>query len=244
MQIGHYSYSGENLKNRIPSIAIGTLASLLMIMLMAMIAAPVNAGTPSQPHNANAMWVEPGTITLNTSSIGTTFNATVSLNLTDSIYGYQVALRYNRTLLKCSRAGFTDGITSNYCSGHTTIQGGPTIDTSGLGNGSVQAGESLLGNDFVPGPNNGTLVWIEFQVLNFTAFIPPSGSIITTLDIGTEYPSNTYALAQDGITNVDFAASNATITITPEFPYLAILPIFMALTLAGAVLSRRQKKLK
>jgi hypothetical protein len=237
MQIGRYYESGENLKNRMKSIAIGTLASLLMIVLMAMIVTPVHA-EPS-----DAMWIEPNAITLDSSSIGTTFNITVWLNITENIYAYEFGLHYNITLLNCTRAAFTSGITSNYFAGHTTVPAGPLLNPPSLGNGSVFAGESCLSSDFVVGPKNASLCWIEFNVLNFTAFLPPSGNLTTKFDITTEYPTNTYVLDTD-LNNINIITTDSIVTIIPEFPYLVILPIFMALTLAGAVLSRRQKKLK
>jgi len=226
------------LRNRM-KIIVGAFAIMMIVMFTGMIATPAHAQI-TEPHNADAMWVEPSVVNLDTSSIGTTFNATVCLNLTEALFSYEFGLHYNRTLLQCTRAGFTNGSTSAYCTGHTTVALGPTIDTSSLGNGSVLAGESCLSVDNVTGHAD-TLAWMTFEVLNFTTFLPPSGNLTTTLDISTEYPSNTVVL-DPNVNPIDFTPSNSSVVITPEFAYMLILPTFMALTLAGAILSKRRQK--
>lgn len=220
---------------------VGIVAIMMAIMFTAMIVT-AHADTPAEPHNADACWVEPSIINLTQSDIGTEFNATVSLNLTEAMYSYQVALHYNRTLLECVASSYTAQSTSSYFTGHSTSSPPPVIDTSSIGNGSVFAGESVLGSDSVPG-HAATLFWMEFQVLNFTAYLPASGSLTTKLDISTEYPANTFFL-DTNLNNINVATSNSSVTMAPEFPYLLLLPTFMALTLAGAVLSRRKQKAK
>jgi hypothetical protein len=155
-----------------------------------------------QTHNADSMWIEPSSVVFDntTASIGTKFNVTVWLNITETIYAYQIGLHYNRTLLQCTRSAFTSGVTSSYFAGHTNVPAGPTIDTSALGNGSVLAGESLVGNDVIAGPKNASLIWAEFQIL----LVPSAGNFTSTFDITTEYPSNTYVLDTD-LNNVNFA---------------------------------------
>jgi hypothetical protein len=234
---------GDELKNRVTFLIIAAVASLLIITLVAMTVAPANADTPSQPHNADAMWVEPSSVTLDISLIGTTFNVTVSLNMTEDIFAYQVALHYNRTQLMCTRAGYTAGATSNYFAGHTATAPAPVIDTSSLGNGSVLASESLLGNDFLAGPHSGTLIWMQFQVLNFP--LPQSGNATSSFDLTTEYnhlPVRRIWVEDPNLNDLDFTTYNASFTLTPEFPYLFILPIFMTLTLAAIAISRRLRQ--
>jgi len=169
---------------------IGT--TLLITMLLTSFSLILVRAQP-QPHNADSMWVDPPSTVFDTTnaSVGTLFNVTIWLNLTEAIYSYEVGLHYNRTLLQCTGAGFTAGATSAYCTGHTTVEAGPTIDAGALGNGSVLAGESCLGTDSIPGPKNASLIWVEFQILS----VPASGSNLTsTFDITTEYPTNTFVL--------------------------------------------------
>ena len=178
--------------------------SLVIILLLNF---AVILGTASAPttHNADAMWIDAPSIVFDntTASIGTTFNVTVWLNITENVFAYQIGLHYNRTQLQCINAGLTGGTTSNYFKGHTTSPAGPTIDTSSLGNGSVLAGETLFGTDFIPGPKNASLIWVEFQVL----IMPTAGNLTSNFDISTEYPSNTFVL-DTNLNNINFTPYN------------------------------------
>jgi hypothetical protein len=144
----------------------------------------------SQPHAADAMWVEPSPIVFSTTnaSIGTEFNVTVCLNMTEDVFAYQIGLHYNRTQLMCNRANYTAGATSDYFKGHKTISSTPVIDGAILGNGSVLATETVYGPDFIPGPHNGSLIWAEFEILAAPAW----GSLTSKLDISSEYPTRTW----------------------------------------------------
>jgi hypothetical protein len=246
MHIIQYTCFGDNLKNRAASIIVGTVVSSLLIMLLAMVVAPAFAATPSQSEDADAMWIDPPTLTLNNPSVNPNqmFNVTVWLNMTEDIFNYQVGIKYNRTLLMCTRAGFTAGATSAYCAGHTTTAPSPVIDTSSLQNGSILATETLLGADNVSGPHSGSLIWAEFEVLNFT--IPTGQTVTTTFDINSTYTSGDTYVYDTNLNTLNLTiVGNGTAVIAPEFTML-IMPIFMASTAAALILSRRrlQKKLK
>jgi hypothetical protein len=93
--------------------------------------------------------------------------------------------------------------------GHTTSPSGPTIDTSFLGNGSVLAFETCLGDDFILAPRVGSLIWIEFQILT----TPPAGQTYTSkFDISTEYPDNTWIWDPD-LNLIPITPDDATYTI-------------------------------
>jgi hypothetical protein len=134
--------------------------------------------------NAGVMWIEPSRVSLpkNLAAIGYRFNVTVWLNMTQNIYAYQIALLYNGTQLKCDRAGFTDGGTSEYFTGHYSTAM-IAID-GGMGNGSLMAFEGCVGSDYVSGPHVASLIWAEFEVLT----VPSSNMSFTSkFDISTEY---------------------------------------------------------
>jgi hypothetical protein len=153
-------------------------------------------------------------------TLGTTFNVTVSLNMTETIFSWQIVMHYNRTELKATRAGYTAGATSEYCAGHTTIAPPPVIDTGAYKNGSVLASESLEDSDTIPGPHSGTLIWVEFQIMT----VPTSGNFTSQLDISSEYApggaGNTFVLGPPpGYTGIDFTPYNGTYTfIGPSAP--------------------------
>lgn len=143
---------------------------------------------PTEKHNAISMWIEPSSIFLTTANpahtIGYRFNVTLFLNVTrEDTYAFSIVLMYNRTQLKATRANFTAPPTSEFMEGHTTITVN-LIDHPELGNGSVYAGETLLGVDFIP-PHCASLFWIEFEVL----MIPPPGETLnSTFDISSQMP--------------------------------------------------------
>jgi hypothetical protein len=177
------------------------LIAVLFLNFMTIIA---RAQAPSEPHDADSMWVEPSSNTFNTAttSPGFKFNVTVWLNMTEDIYGWQVKMRFNTTQLTCTRAGYTGGATSNYFKGHTTTSAPAAISNT---LGTVLAFESCQGFDFIPGPRNDSLVWIEFEILA----APTTGNFTSKLDISTEYGTtsraNTWVIASDGVTQLAFS---------------------------------------
>jgi hypothetical protein len=150
-------------------------------------------GTP-----ASSMWVEPSLVSV-PGIVGFKFNITVAMNITENVFAYQIGLLYNRTQLMCIGAGYTAGATSTYFAGHTTNSPPPVIDTGELGNGSVLASESLLDNDFIPGPHTGSLIWAEFQILQAPS---ASQTFNGTFDIASLYPAKTW-VEDPNLNNVD-----------------------------------------
>ena len=139
--------------------------------------------------SANAMWVEPLIVNLtgDSATIGYRFNITVWLNMSQDIFSYQIGLLYDHTQLKCTRAGFTDGGTSQYFTGHYSTA--LIAINMELGNGSIMAFECCLGQDCIRGPHVGSLIWAEFEVLT----VPSEGEKLSSkFDINTEQPKNTW----------------------------------------------------
>jgi hypothetical protein len=156
---------------------------------------------PTVLYAANAMWIEPNQ---SACAIGNRFNVTVWLNITEDVFGCQVALLYNRTHLMCTRANHTS--TGNYFEGHGVDipSNSPRIDTSFLGNGSLLAYEGCLSLDFIAGPHSGTLIWAEFEVLTL-------GN--STLDLTTETSAG-------GYNNFVLGPELADISFTPHDGYV------------------------
>jgi hypothetical protein len=217
------------------NVGILLLATILLLYSSVIIV----GAQPSEPHAADAMWAEPSSkvFTTTNASIGTTFNVTIWLNMTEDIFAYQVGLKYNRTQLLCTRAGYTAGATSVYFQGHTTSSPPPTIDSGALGNGSVLAFETVLGTDNVTGPHSGSVVWAEFSIL----MVPTSGILTSKFDITSTYPKKTWVEDPDLIF-ISIATFDGTFIVTPEFPIMLLLPIFMTLTLAAVALGKKHGK--
>ena len=85
------------------------IALMLCIFSLATINIPKQAQalTPSEPHNANAMWIEPSLIELNASEtpIGYKFNVTVWVNSSKQVKGWQIWLVYPNAYINATRCG-------------------------------------------------------------------------------------------------------------------------------------------
>jgi hypothetical protein len=166
-------------------------------------------GQSTEPHDADAMWVESSAINLtNAVGLGFRFNVTVWLNITSTnVAFYQIALRFNSTQLQCVRAGYTGDTTSQFMSGHATCAPSPVINNV---TGGVLAYEGCNGLDYVPAPHVGSLIWIEFQV---AALASPGRTLTSKLDISSEYPNNTWVWDQD-LNTISITAYDSNYSIT------------------------------
>jgi len=168
--------------------------TLVVILLMSFTVILARA-QPSQPHNADAMWVEPSASNFlaNTTSVGFKFNVTVAMNFTEDVFAWQAVIYYNATQLNCTRVGATAPPTSDFMTGHSTtfskaISPGSYPPVGDLK--SVLVAETCSSPDFVTGPRSGTLLWAEFQII----LAPGAGQTFNSkFDISTEYAAtNTY----------------------------------------------------
>jgi hypothetical protein len=200
---------------------------LIALLLLSYSNVLVMADVSAEPHAADAVWVEPSSIVFTNSnaSVGTKFNVTVWLNMTEKVFNYQVALYYNRTQLMCTRGGFTGVTRSNFMTGHTTSAIGPQIDTSYLGNGSVLATETCLGSDFAPGPNVGSLLWLEFQIM----IVPTAGNVTSTFDLSTTTANgDTWVSPNGGVTTYNVAPYDG------AYAYLGPTPTALSVSITPA----------
>jgi hypothetical protein len=183
----------------------------------------------SGSHDANAMWVEPANVTLSncTVSLGFKFNITIWLNITSTnVWGYQIALLYNRTQLKCTRAGWTRDATSAFMEGHDVVHVGPVIDTSFFGNGSIAAYECCRGYYYVTVPNANSTLWAEFEII---AMPSENGSLSSKFDITTWYPSETFVADLDLI-KIDITTYDGiyTINTVPPIRDVAVTDVYVS----------------
>ncbi|MEM2971058.1 MAG: CARDB domain-containing protein [Candidatus Bathyarchaeia archaeon] len=132
----------------------------------------VFAGVPSEPHDANAMWIEPSSLDLTTASIGHKFNLTIWLNLTTlgtatAIQGWQFNITYNTQYLNITRYALTNNnITSELFQGIITMGASFSLDEA---KGYIMVAEATSIGVVKPLPCSGSLTWIEFEVAN----VPP-----------------------------------------------------------------------
>ena len=158
-----------------------TVLSIFLIAIMLIL--PAFASIPSEPHPANAMWIEPSTVSLTTTNpahtLGYKFNITVWLNMSTvqspavGIDTWQVKAKFNPAYLKALRTGYTAGSKSDLFKDLSTTPVSPIIDNSA---GYVFHGESCA-PDYKPVPCSGSLIWIEFNVTK----VPNAGETLTTV---------------------------------------------------------------
>ena len=202
---------------------------------------------PSEPHPANAMWIEPSTIS-NDLSIGTRFNVTVWINLTSNPTGvcgaWQFKLVYDPTYLNATRAGYTGGTPyapgttsgkSEFFNNISTVPLTPLFESD-----YVQIGESWMGvGDMRHVPGYGSLAWVEFEVI-----ASPEGIIEVQLDISSGHhppTSDTYALDGDG-NEIQLNVVDA-IVIIPEFPNMILLFLLICCSTIAILTAKRKQKL-
>jgi len=121
---------------------------------------------------APSFWVEPTTISFQTSSVqvGSQFNVTVWGAAAVGVSSWDVELGFNASQLQAITLGFTAGATSELFAGHTTFVSTTINNTAGY----VDAFETTLGLDFVT-PSSGSLFWVTFRI----ATIPVLGENLT-----------------------------------------------------------------
>jgi hypothetical protein len=233
------------------TIAIGTIASIVLMMLL-ICTAPAFAQI-AEPHNADAMWIEPSinTFDVSNTNVGFKFNVTVALNFTENAFAWQAVIYYNSTQLNCTRVGPTAPPSSDFMTGHSTtftkainpgsyppVNGTPPVHGTPEVNATLQAvlvAETCSSPDFVPGPHSGTLFWAEFQIL----LAPSSGNLTSAFNMSWEYTlTNVYVWDETG-TPINFTANDGTYNFVPEFGPLMI-AIFMTSTLAAVILSKNR----
>ena len=190
---------------------------------------PAYADGPSEPHNADAMWVEPSSMDLRGVSVGHLFNITIAVNITSTkeVGAWQAKVLFNSTYLNAVKAGYTGVGKSNWFNDFTTVPIAPIIDNV---TGYVLHAESLMGAA-QPSPGAGTLFWIEFNVTTVpTEFLTLAFNITATYATGDTCIGNEvyYTFTPyDGIATI------------PEFSSLILVSSLMVLTLVTVILGKK-----
>jgi len=146
------------------------------------------------PHNADAMWIEPSPKSYISGPVGTLFNVTVALNMTETTFAWQAVIYYNHTQLNALTIYKTAPPTSEFMAGfattfNTAINPGAYPPIGDLQ--AVVCSETLSSPDVQPGPHWGTLFTVTF---NITLAVPKGVTPLSSaFDISTEYAlTNTY----------------------------------------------------
>ena len=227
-------------KHKIRKRSATLMISLLILMIVGYVyVLKVQAQSePSEPHPANALWIEPSTMTIDIVTVdpGYKFNVTVWLNLTVDTFTWQVKVFFNNTYLNATQTGYTALATSDWATHRTggmTVPVTPTIDNT---NGFVLHGESCMGAYYVPAETVASLIWIEFELKQE----PPICQYLT-LNFSVPYGSDTFVLDSDIDTVTMDTIGDNSIHIIPEFPSETILLILTMLTTATVIAYRKRR---
>jgi len=133
-----------------------------------------------------AFWIVPDqSFNTNTAHVGSTFVETLWVSTSGDTFTYQYEVDYNSAQLNCTAAAYTDGATSMFFGGHTTVATGPVLTP-----GVVSGGETLLGNDVVHAtPGGATIITMTFTIME----APTLSNSPLTSQISLN-PANTYLL--------------------------------------------------
>ncbi|MFX1507948.1 MAG: hypothetical protein ACFFDC_17815 [Promethearchaeota archaeon] len=224
--------------------------SLPTILLMLLTVTPsyltnhMIADVPSEPHPANAMWIEPSNVT--TAEVGEKFNVTVFVNVTLVSFAWQVKLCFNSTFFKAIKIGYTNGNKSDFFTDYSPIPVTPTINNE---EGYILHGESLLGND-EKAPGYGSLIWIEFNLTQ----IPPQNR--STIYFSIPYGIDTFILTPyiDTIPMESVNGAEISVGYTPpsatglphfsDIVILILIVIVIATVVFMLVIMRKRRKSK
>jgi hypothetical protein len=190
---------------------------------------PAYANGPSEPHNADAMWVEPSSIDLGGVSVGHLFNITIAVNITstEEVGTWQAKVLFNSTYLNAVKAGYTGVGKSNWFKDFSTMPVDPVINNVA---GFVLHGESLVGVAQLS-PGAGTLFWIEFNVTSVS-----TGFLTLVFNMTATYATEDTFIG-DGI-YYTFTPYDG-IAIIPEFSSLILVSSLMVLTLVAVALNKK-----
>jgi hypothetical protein len=210
--------------------------ALILILLTSALTSCTKA-QPAEPHNANALWVEPSSITIdvNKINVGYKFNVTVWVNLTVNSFLWQVKIYFNNSYFNATRLGYTAGSVSDWAThrtGGATVPVSPVIDNA---KGYVLLGESCLGNDYVPGPIAASLMWVEFQLKE----MPPIDHL--NINFSAPYGEDTFVYDTDLNTITMSSISGADIPVIPEFTWATLLVLISVTTTMVAITPKRSK---
>jgi len=162
-------------------------------------------------------------------------NFTVNINVTNVIglAAWQVVLFYPSSVLNGTQVEEGPFLMTG---GSTTFLVNPFTDNYNATYGILIVGDTLLGNANVNG--SGTLANVTFTAV-------ATGPCVLHLDttglyhgIVTELDDGTNGL---NVNEIPFTTVDGQVTIIPEFPSLAILPLFMIATIVSLVSFRKLK---
>jgi hypothetical protein len=175
-----------------------------------------------------------------TTNENTSANFTVSINISNPPVGvgyYQIAVGWNTSALSLKTGTSSDIVEGSWMDHFgSTLWAGPKINTTG---GTVVVPDGLLSN--ASGAiGNGTMFTVAFHAVKLS----PMANIAI---LGPNTSSGSYLLNGTLTGEVMINATvNGTVTVIPEFPASALLPLFLVtatIAIAAATVTSRKRRI-
>jgi len=135
--------------------------SIVTMLLLSVIVPVLMANGPNEEHDADAMWLEPSSVTA--TNVGDLFNITVWVNMSVASYSWQVMVLYDIAHVNVTRIGYTGtgGSKSEFFDGLGTAPVSPLVEYNSIyGSWSALHGESLQGS-IERAAGYGSLCWLH-----------------------------------------------------------------------------------
>ncbi len=135
---------------------------------------------PTEPHQANAIWIEPSILYLDPESIfiGYKFYLTVWANSTLEVMDWSYKMVYPNVYINASRAAYTAGQKSEFFYNISTAPFPPFFRSYDTTHDYVICCEGRGARD-IRSPGYGSLAWVEFEIIS----LPESESHEIVIDI-------------------------------------------------------------
>lgn len=187
------------------------------------------------------------------STINENYNTDFIVNITianapaNSIGFYSIALQWNTSALSLQHNATSDIAEGPWLKTYgSTIYPGATIDTA---NGTAVVSDGVLTfNSGVSGAGgSGTMFTVALVSKKKSPSISSSITILAPNEAYTTYPYGSYLLNGTDTEPVNITqAVNGAVTVVPEFPASALLPLFLATTtiaIAAATVTSRKRRI-
>ena len=214
---------------------------LLATLVLLCLATVVYAAEPSEPHPANAIWVEPSTVIPPNIAVGEKFNVTIWANSSVNCGGWQIWLIYPSAYINATRANYTgpDGTKSDFFKDINTIPVTPSFKAHNTTHNRVEYGESWAGTGPLRDPGYGSLCWIEFEIVAV-----PGDGLNELLDFYAYTGSVRRTYLIDGQTGYKVDLNVYPATVVPEFSALILMILLVTSSLAAVIGLKSTKKAK
>lgn len=239
----------RNLKKELPQTMVRSLlfSIVALLLLLNIFVTSISA----QETTVSVIFVDTGTSSFTIGEEGVPVNSTnptqpftVNINIgnVNDLYTWGFKLYFDNAILNCTAdmvwlpSDHVFSYTTNYYETGPFVEFDPSEPRA-----TVTYGITLIGEEAMF-TGSGTLCQI-----NFTGVAPGSTTLEFSRPIGPEGYTSLYSYVGDGTPTyppIDFDVNDGNVTVIPEFPTLAIIPLFIISTLVIVITAARTRSKK